>query len=114
MNKEIAVEILQMTGIHVDTTADGSQALEAFAESKEGYYDAVLMDIQMPLMDGYEAARAIRSSTHPQAGRIPIIAMTANAFQEDVAKAQEAGMDAHIAKPIEPEFLYRTLKRHFY
>ena len=72
------------------------------------------MDIQMPLMDGYEAARAIRSSTHPQAGRIPIIAMTANAFQEDVAKAQEAGMDAHIAKPIEPEFLNRTLKRHFY
>ena len=65
-------------------------------------------------MDGYEAARAIRSSTHPQAGKVPIIAMTANAFQEDVAKSQEAGMDAHIAKPIEPELLYRTLKRHFY
>lgn len=110
LNLEIAVEILKMTGAEVESAVDGHQTLEYFLKSKNGYYDAILMDIQMPIMDGYEAARAIRSSSHPMAKTIPIIAMTANAFDEDVAAALEAGMDAHIAKPVDADVLYKTLK----
>ena len=77
-----------------------------------GTYDAILMDIQMPEMDGYEAARTIRSDSRPDAKSIPIIAMTANAFEQDVNAALEAGMDAHLSKPIEPERLFQTLHHH--
>ena len=80
LNLEIAVEILKMTGAEVESAVDGNQTLECFLKSEKGYYDAILMDIQMPIMDGYESARAIRSSSHPQAETIPIIAMTANCF----------------------------------
>lgn len=110
LNLEIAVEILKMTGAEVESAVDGNQTLECFLKSEKGYYDAILMDIQMPIMDGYESARAIRSSSHPQAETIPIIAMTANAFDEDVAAALESGMDAHIAKPVDADVLYKTLK----
>lgn len=110
INQEIAVELLTAYGAKVETRNDGQQALLAFAASAEGYYDAVLMDIQMPVMNGYEAARRIRTCGHPQAQSIPIIAMTANVFTEDVLAARNAGMDAHIAKPIDLTKLYQVLK----
>ena len=110
INQEIAVELLTAYGAKVETRDDGKQAFEAFAASAEGYYDAVLMDIQMPVMNGYEAAGRIRACGHPQAKSIPIIAMTANVFAEDVLAARNAGMDAHIAKPIDLTKLYQALK----
>lgn len=113
LNLEIAAELLKMAGAQVEAVVDGRQALERFVGADEGYYDIILMDIQMPVMDGYEAARAIRSSTHPQAKTIPIIAMTANAFEEDVAAALDAGMNAHISKPIDTNILYTTLQDYW-
>ncbi|WP_320977232.1 response regulator, partial [Enterocloster asparagiformis] len=91
--------------------SDGAQALRAFQDAAMGTYDAILMDIQMPNMNGYEAARAIRSLEREDAGNIPIIAMTANAFAEDVQAALEAGMTAHIAKPIDLGILLFELNR---
>ena len=84
-------------------------AVEQFQSKPAGYYDGVLMDIQMPEMNGYEAARAIRSLNHPDAADIPIVAMTANTFAEDVQKSVDAGMNAHLAKPLDPVILNRTL-----
>lgn len=109
LNLEIAAELLRMTGATVEAAKNGVQALEHFARSAEGYYNVILMDIQMPIMDGYEATRAIRACAHPQAATIPILAMTANAFQEDVAAALDAGMNGHISKPIDTTMLYETL-----
>lgn len=109
LNQEIAVELLSAYGAKVDTADDGKKALEKFAASAPGSYDAILMDIQMPVMNGYEAARAIRACGHSQAQCIPIIAMTANVFAEDVLAAKNAGMDAHIAKPIDMRLLYQAL-----
>ena len=82
-----------------------------FSEHPAGYYDAILMDIRMPVMDGLAAARAIRALDRPDAKSIPIIAMTANAFDEDVQQSLQAGMNAHLSKPVEPENLYETLGR---
>ena len=101
MNREIATELLKMQGITVDTAENGLQALELFEKSEPGEYDAVLMDIQMPVMNGYEAAAGIRASAHCGAQTIPIFALTADAFVTDVIKARNAGMNDHIAKPIE-------------
>ena len=84
--------------------------MERFRQSPPGYYDAVLMDIQMPIMNGYEATRAIRALDHPDAKTIPIVAMTANAFAEDVQKAMEAGMNVHLSKPIDIAALIGVLK----
>ena len=112
LNQEIAVEILSLMGILTDCVQDGRQALERYAASPSGTYSAILMDIQMPVMDGYEATRAIRRCGHPEAGSVPILAMTANAFHEDIANALAVGMDAHIAKPIDPPALYRTLVQY--
>ena len=86
-------------------------AEDIFADHDEGYYDFILMDVQMPEMDGYEATRVIRASGHPQAKTIPIYAMTANAFTEDISAALNAGMNGHIAKPIDTDILYATLKK---
>lgn len=97
------------TGAAVTIVENGLQCTELFTGSAKGSFDAILMDIQMPIMNGYEAAQAIRSSTHPQSATIPIIAMTANAFAEDIKNALSAGMNAHIAKPIDPQKLYETL-----
>ena len=109
INQKVAELILEKTGAAVTIVENGLQCTELFTGSAKGSFDAILMDIQMPVMNGYEAAQAIRSSTHPQSATIPIIAMTANAFAEDIKNALSAGMNAHIAKPIDPQKLYETL-----
>ena len=112
INREIAMELLKMVEITVDYAGDGQEAVDKFLAFGENY-DLILMDVQMPVMDGYRATQAIRRSGHPRAGSIPIIAMTADAFHEDVVRAAEAGMDGHLAKPIDPERLYQTLAERF-
>lgn len=101
--------MLHMYGARVDCVEVGRQMLEAFLTSKPGDYDAVLMDAQMPVMDGHEAARRIRSSGHPKARAIPIIATTANAFSDDISAALAAGMNVHIGKPLDVDQLCKTL-----
>lgn len=110
MNQLIAKRILQNNGIRVVTADNGLEGVELFGRQKEYGFDAVLMDIRMPGMDGLEAAKKIREMKRPDAGTVPIIAMTANAFDEDVEKTRTAGMNAHLAKPIEPELLLTTLE----
>ena len=113
LNQIVAKGYLARYNVVVDLAADGQAAVDRFTSSAPDYYDAILMDIQMPLMDGYEATRAIRESAHPQAKSIQIIAQTADAFNEDIAKALSAGMDAHVSKPIRPEVLAKALHRAF-
>lgn len=108
LNREIAVYLLQEAGAVVDQAADGKEAVEMFAASAPGTYDAVLMDVMMPELDGLSATRAIRGMDRPDA-RLPIIAMTANLFDEDVAACLAAGMDAHIPKPLEAGQMIRTI-----
>ena len=112
LNAEITITFLQENGILVDRAADGLQCLELLQSKPAGYYAAVLMDIQMPNMDGYAAARAIRAMPDDRAG-LPIIAMTANAFEEDKQRAFEAGMNDHIAKPISVDTLLATLRKKY-
>ncbi|MDO5112665.1 MAG: ATP-binding protein, partial [Clostridia bacterium] len=100
VNRVIARTILEKLGFMVEIACDGREGENAFLQSAPGYFDIIYMDIQMPVMDGYQAADAIRESAHPQAGTIPIIAMTANVFAEDIEKARVAGMTGHIGKPI--------------
>lgn len=109
MNREIANEILLSSGFEVETAQDGDIAVEMVETSDSGYYDFILMDIQMPRMNGYDATRAIRRLDNPALASIPIIAMTANAFEEDRQNALNAGMNAHLAKPIEIKKLLSTL-----
>ncbi|WP_346026354.1 response regulator [Beduinella massiliensis] len=109
LNREIAVELLRMTGTQVVCAGNGQEAVEMFLSQGDAF-DLILMDVQMPLMDGYEATEAIRGSDHPRAKSIPIVAMTADAFHEDVVRATEAGMNGHLAKPIDPERLYQTIE----
>ena len=109
VNREIAVMILEEVGFEVDTAENGREALDKVKASQPGDYDAILMDIQMPIMNGYEAARAIRQLENPALARIPIIAMTANALSDDVQAALEAGMNAHIAKPLDVPKMMETL-----
>ncbi len=110
LNQEIAKTILEEAGFTVDTADDGSMAVEKVQNSKEGQYDLVLMDIQMPVTDGYQATRKIRDLPDPKLANIPIIAMTANAFDEDKQQAFEAGMDGHLGKPIEIDKLMDMLR----
>ena len=110
INAEIMKQILQMKEAEIDHAENGRIALEMFAASEEGRYDAVLMDVRMPEMDGLEAAASIRALARPDAGTIPIIAMTANAFDEDVQRSLQVGMNAHLSKPVEPERLFETLE----
>jgi len=109
INMEIARMILTQAGFMLDTAEDGKVALDTIAQSQPGDYDAILMDIQMPVMNGYEATRTIRALPDPALAGIPIIAMTANVFQEDVQAARNAGMDGHIAKPLDVEKMLSTL-----
>lgn len=109
INAEILCGLLEIYGAKTVVRTDGAQTLEEFRNTAPGTYSAVLMDIQMPVMNGYEAARAIRMTKRQDASSIPIVAMTANAFSEDVQAALDAGMNAHIAKPIDVGILERTL-----
>lgn len=109
MNREIARAILEEKGIIVDEANDGDVAIYMISNSEPGFYNAVLMDVQMPKMNGYEATKVIRSLENEELASIPIIAMTANAFDEDKARALEVGMDAHVAKPIDINKLMITL-----
>ena len=109
MNQLIATAILEQVGISVDIAADGAEAVRRMTENPAGYYDAILMDVQMPTMDGYEATRVIRAMDDPAKAQIPIIAVTANAFEEDRKLALEAGMNGHIAKPYDIPVMMETL-----
>ncbi len=111
INRQIAAKLLEKNGFVVDQAENGQEAVEKIRESDPGYYDVVLMDIQMPLLNGYEATMAIRSLSDPFQSSIPVIAMTANAFYEDIKKAHEAGMDGHIPKPIDVKKMLLELSR---
>lgn len=112
INREIAVELISDMGIVIEEAFDGAEAVKKVSDSKEGYYHMVLMDIQMPVMDGYEATRAIRALNREDVKVLPILAMTANAFEEDIQAACEAGMNAHLAKPIDMDILGPALYRY--
>ena len=111
INQEIARAILEEVGLIIDTADDGTEAVERIETVQADTYDLILMDIQMPVMDGYEATRRIRALNDPAKAGIPIVAMTANAFEEDRQRAFEAGMNAHVAKPIDVPELMETLQR---
>lgn len=110
LNAEIATELLDMQGAIVETAENGLEAVNKFIKSSYGYYQLILMDIQMPVKNGLEATREIRKSSHPEAKSIPIVAMTANSFQEDVDSAIESGMNGFIPKPVDINYLYKVLK----
>ncbi len=109
LNAEIAVELLHLVGLEVDCAENGQEALDMFLQSAPDEYALVLMDIQMPVMNGYDAAKAMRNASHAAASNIPIIAMTANAFRDDVQAALDAGMNGHLPKPIDVDVLYQTI-----
>ncbi len=112
LNREIAREVLEMAGVTVEEAENGQIAVDRFSTSEAGYYSLILMDIQMPVMNGYDAAAAIRALKRPDALRVPILAMTANAFVEDIQAAKAAGMNEHLAKPIDFETLGSALKKY--
>ena len=111
INAELLTDLLDLEDIAAERASNGREAVEMFAGQPEGYYDAVLMDLRMPVMDGLDATRAIRALDRPDAKAIPIIAVTANAFEEDVRQTREAGMNAHLSKPTDSELLYDTLRK---
>ena len=109
LNQEIAAEILQEAGFSVEIAGNGQQAVDKLKASKPGYFHLILMDVQMPVLNGYEATRAIRSLKNKKLASIPILAMTANAFEEDKQEALRSGMNGHIAKPINIDNLMNAL-----
>ncbi len=111
INAEILLELLDIEKVRCEVFPNGKEALDCFVKAEPGEFDMIFMDVQMPVMDGYEATRQIRASSHPEARTIPIIAMTANAFEEDVQAALAAGMNAHIAKPIDMRKLKSTIAK---
>ena len=110
LNAEILMELLKIAGATCEWAGNGQEALEMFEQSEPGHYDLILMDVQMPVMNGYDATRAIRGCSHPQAETVPIIAMTANTFSEDVKDALDAGMNAHVGKPVDMNLLKAVIK----
>lgn len=112
MNQEIARYLLEKIGFIVDMADNGRIACEKFSASQEGYYAAVILDIRMPEMDGIEAARKIRTMDRRDAHAMPLIAMSADAFEEDISKSLANGINAHLIKPIDAAVLYRTLARY--
>ena len=111
LNQEIATAILGDAGFETEVASNGQIAVEMLKKSEPGYYQLVLMDVRMPVMDGYEATKAIRSLENKDLALIPILAMTANAFEEDKQAALECGMNGHLAKPIDVEALFKMLDR---
>ena len=111
INAEILEEILSIEGAGCEVVENGQQAIERFSKAAEGEFDAILMDVQMPVMNGYDATRAIRALEREEARTIPIIAMTANAFAEDEKEALDAGMNVHLAKPIDIDLLKKVIKQ---
>ena len=111
-NAEILADLLDLEDVISEHAQNGEIAVRMFQEHPAGYYDAILMDVRMPVMDGLNATRQIRALDHPDAKRIPIIAMTANVFDEDVERSLQAGMNAHLSKPIEPDRLYETMRKY--
>ena len=109
INAEIAMDFLEMTSCDVEWAKDGAEAVKMLEESPDGYYSLLLTDIRMPVMDGYEATKKIRASSRPYVRDIPIVAMSANAFAEDVMSSKRAGMNDHMAKPIDIEALVKVL-----
>ena len=110
INAEIMEQIIMVRGAEISHAENGKIVLEMFNKSEVGYYDAILMDVRMPEMDGLAATEVIRALDRPDAKKIPIIAMTANAFDEDVQRSLQVGMNAHLSKPVEPDRLYQTLE----
>ena len=110
LNAEILTELLKIKGAECTVCENGERILETFERSAPGDYDMILMDVQMPVMNGYEATKAIRRSSHELAKTIPIIAMTANAFSEDIQHSLAAGMNAHVSKPVEMKVLEKTIR----
>ena len=111
LNLEIMFEILNSSGAEVDCVHNGKEALEAYLKSSQGYYQIILMDVHMPEMDGLQATKKIRNSGRPDASIVPIIAMTADVFKEDIRRCKDAGMDAHIGKPVELDKLYSMVRK---
>lgn len=112
LNREIADTLLENLGAYVTNAVNGEEAVETFNKSKSGTYDIILMDIMMPVMDGLTAAKTIRAQEHPDAKKIPIFAMTANAFAEDITKSHEAGMNEHLSKPLNVDMLVNAIQRY--
>ena len=110
--QEIAAELLREAGFAVEVAPDGSVAVEKMREAKDGQYDLILMDVQMPLLNGYEATRQIRAMDRNYCKQIPILAMTANAFEEDRKRSAAAGMNDHLTKPLQPRLLMDTLAKY--
>ena len=109
LNREIAEEIIGETGVVIESAVNGQEAVQMFKERDPYYYDLIFMDIQMPVMDGHTAARMIRQSEKRDAQSIPIVAMTANAFTDDIAQSRQSGMNQHITKPLDIEELMRCM-----
>ena len=114
LNREIAEVILTECGIIVETATNGQDAFDKFISSTSGYYDLIFMDLQMPVMGGLESTQKIRSLSRKDAQTIPIVAMTVNAFREDIVATKKAGMNAHLAKPLDIEHLYQILDRYIH
>lgn len=112
LNREIANRLLSDKGIIVTNAVNGKDGVDKFSESEIGFYDLILMDIRMPIMDGLEATKKIRSLNREDAALIPIIAISANAFDDDIAACKAAGMNAHLGKPIVPEKMFETIEKN--
>lgn len=114
LNRQIATEMIELLGATVEIAENGNLAVDAVSSHPPFYFELVLMDVQMPVLNGYDATREIRHSGMASIDELPIIAMTANAFDDDIDKSKATGMNAHLAKPIEPDRLYQTLYDFIY
>ncbi|MEG1741398.1 MAG: response regulator [Acetivibrio sp.] len=111
-NMEVTQDLLELVGCNVECAVNGKEAIDKFTQSPPHTYDIILMDVQMPVLNGLEAAKAIRASSHEDSKTIPILAMTANTFLKDINDSFSAGMNDHLTKPIDSEVLYQTLRKY--